>query len=401
MNMMVHPRLSADGPIEFGRKDGGQSSAGSSADDNVEFRQLLDALAERDREIKTFADKASAEIKANGQMATETKAALEKLAEGGVEIQARLMAVEQKLAQRRGGAPFANDEKSLGARFTETPEFKALQQRGKGTAVMNVKAITSATSGAGVVGDAIRPNRLAGIIAPPDRPMTIRDLIAPGRTDSNAIEYVVETGFTNAAAPVAENTLKPESDITFDLATKPVRTLAHWFLASRQALSDIPQLQSYIDTRGRYGLAYVEEQQILAGNGTGQNLSGLIPNATAYDFATYSKSADTKIDRLLRAILQVRVGEYRASGIVLNPIDWADIVTTKDADGRYIWADPSVNNGQNLWGLPVVDTTAMASGKFMCGAFNIAAGFRPRERQRSGVDRGRRQPAPQHGDRSH
>lgn len=195
----------------------------------------------------------------------------------------------------------------------------------------------------------------------------------PGRTDSNAIEYVKESGFQNSAAPVAETALKPQSDLSFTLVTTAVRTLAHWFLASKQVLSDIPLLQSYIDGRARYGLMYVEEAQLLAGDGTGQNLLGLIPQATAYGFATYSAVGDTKIDRLRRAMLQVRIAEYRASAFVLNPIDWADIELMKEDDGGYVWADPRINNGQNLWGLPVVDTSAMASGKFMTGAFNMAA----------------------------
>ena len=161
--------------------------------------------------------------------------------------------------------------------------------------------------------------------------------------------------------------------------TTNVRTLAHWVLASKQVLSDVPQLQSYVDQRLRYGLMYVEEQQILAGDGTGQNLFGLIPQATAYAFATLSVSGDTKIDRLHRAIQQVRIAEYRASALVLNPNDWADLQVTKDGQGRYIWADPAVNNGQNLWGLPVVDTNAMAAGKFMTGAFNMAAQVFDRE----------------------
>ena len=129
----------------------------------------------------------------------------------------------------------------------------------------------------------------------------------------------------------------------------------------------------------RTALGIRNSAQLLAGDGTGQNLLGLIPQATAYAFATYSVAGDTKIDRLRRAILQVRVAEYRASAIVLNPIDWADIQLAKDTTGRYIWSHPAVNNGSNLWGLPVVDTNAMAAGKFMTGAFNMAAQVFDRE----------------------
>src|SRR5690606_4239740 len=108
--------------------------------------------------------------------------------------------------------------------------------------------------------------RLPGIIRPGEREFTIRDLLLPGTTSSNSIEYVKEVGFTNAAAPVAETTDKAQSDITFDLETAPVRTIAHWFAASKQVLSDVPALMSYIDGRARYGLKMEEEGQLLAGN---------------------------------------------------------------------------------------------------------------------------------------
>jgi HK97 family phage major capsid protein len=364
-----------------GHREYGQKDAGQRADDRLELKAVMDALSARDAEIKAFAQKADEEIKANRTMSADTKAALEKVVREGTALQDRLMTVEQKLA-RRGAPEGPVGGPSIGQQFTSTDEFKALQARGKGSARLQIKAvtsITSATTGTGGVGDAIRPDRQPAIITPPERTMTVRNLVMPGRTDSNAVEYVKETGYQNMAAPVAEGALKPQSDLSFDLVTTPVRTLAHWFLASKQVLADIPLLQSYIDTRARYGLMYVEEAQLLAGDGTGQNLLGLIPQATPYAYATYSKSTDTVIDRLRRAILQVRIAEYRASAFVLNPIDWAEIQVQKDSNGQYIWADPAVNNGNNLWGLPVVDTNAMAAGKFMAGAFNMAAQVFDRE----------------------
>jgi HK97 family phage major capsid protein len=357
---------------EYGRKNAG-------GDDRSEFSQILGALKQRDSEIQAFATKADAEIKEHGKILSDTKGALDKILGEAGALSARLVEVEQKLA-RRGG----NDnvpQKSIGAQFTDSDDFKSLKSRGRGVARMAVKAvtnITSTTSGTGGVGSAIRPDRLPGIISVPDRPLTIRDLIAPGRTDSNAIEYVQESGFQNMAASVAEGALKPKSDLSFEMKTANVRTIAHWFKASKQVLDDVPQLQSYIDGRARYGLLYVEEQQLLAGDGTGQNLLGLIPQAKAFD-DDLRGAGDTKIDTIRRAILQVRIAEYRASGIVMNPKDWTDIELTKDTSGSYIWSNPTVNNGQNLWGLPVVDTNSMPEGEFMVGAFNIAAQVFDRE----------------------
>jgi len=140
----------------------------------------------------------------------------------------------------------------------------------------------------------------------------------------------------------------------------------------------VPLLQSYIDGRAIYGLKYVEENQILAGNGTGQNLLGLIPQATAFNEAL-RKDGDTKIDLLRRAILQVRIAEYRASAIVLNPIDWADMELAKDTTGSYIWVNVQEGGQPRMWRLPVVDTNAMPQGEFMVGAFDMAAQVFDRE----------------------
>ncbi|MDP4022339.1 phage major capsid protein [Methylobacterium sp. NEAU 140] len=352
---------------EYGRKDaGGQGSEPGT------FREIMTALDARDKEIQAFATKADAEIKAHGRILDDTKGALDKVLSESGALAARLLELEQKAARRPGDGAA---QKSVGERFTDHDDFKALAHKGRGVARMELKAvtaITSGTTGTGAAGAAIRPDRLPGILVPAERPLTIRDLLSPGRTSSNAIEYVRETGFQNNAAPVAEGVRKPQSDLSLGTATANVRCLAHWFKASRQVLDDVPALQSYIDARATYGLLFVEEQQLLAGDGTGQNLLGLLPQATSFSGAL-RKSGDTKIDTIRRAILQVRVAEFRASGIVMSPGDWADIELMKDTTGGYIWSNPAINNGQNLWGLPVVDTNSMAADHFMVGAFNIAA----------------------------
>jgi HK97 family phage major capsid protein len=206
----------------------------------------------------------------------------------------------------------------------------------------------------------------------PDRRMTVRDLLAPGTTSASSVEYVQETGFTNSAGMVAEGTSKPESSLKFDLKTAPVRKIAHWMLASSEILADAPGLQSMIDYRLRYGLEYKEEGQLLNGDGTGQNLLGLIPQATAYS-AAFVPSALTAIDTMRLAALQAALAEYPATGHVMHPTDWARIELTKDTQGRYIIGNPQGGLAPTLWGLPVVATQAMTIDKFLTGAFRGAA----------------------------
>jgi len=351
------------------------------ADDKIQLKAVNDLLDERDQEIKAFAVKAAAEIKEHGTILADTKTILDGLVKDGLGLQDRLQEIEQKMA-RRFSANDPVDVKSVGEELSECDDFQALQTRGRGIARIGRKAvtnITSATTGTGGVGVAIQPTRLPGIVTEPERQFTIRDLIMPGRTSSSSIEYVRESGFQNmAAAQAGEGAMKAQSDLSFELKTTPVRTIAHWFKASKQVLSDIPLLQSYINGRAIYGLKYKEEEQILAGDGTGQNLLGLIPQATAFNDAL-RKAGDTKIDTLRRAILQVRVAEYRASAIALNPVDWADIELTKDANGSYIWVNVQEGGVQRLWKLPVVDSNAVPEGEFLVGAMNIAAQVFDRE----------------------
>lgn len=348
---------------------------------------LAQALEKRDANLTKLLEKAQADIDSNGKISVDVKAALEKHTAESAGLQQRLTDMEQELVKLRDGVKGSEDSgKTVGELFTSSEDFKSALSRGasgfKGTVVLSglkaVTNVTSATTGTGGVGAAIAPDRLPGLIGPALRQFTIRDLIMPGRTSSNLIQYVRESGYQNMAAAVAEGALKPQSDLSFELKDSSVKTLAHWLKASKQILADIPMLESYIDTRLRYGLKYVEEAQILAGDGTGENLLGLIPQATAYD-TTLNAAGDTPIDTLRRAILQIRVAEYRASGIVLNPVDWANIELQKDSTGKYIWINVQDGGTQKMWRLPVIDTNAMPAGHFMVGAFDMAAQVFDRE----------------------
>jgi HK97 family phage major capsid protein len=323
--------------------------------------------------VKAVAEQALGEAKASGQIASKTKEeADEALLKMGT-LQEHFRNLEQRLLEGHVGGQ--KRAKSVGEQFVESEKVKDFlgQARPRGRVDMEVKAtLTSLTTGAGGVGDAIAPSRLPGVLPLPQRRMTVRDLLSQGQIDGNTLEYVKETGFTNNAAPVAEGALKPSSDIQFDLVSTSAKVIAHWMKASRQVLDDVAQLRSMIDERLLYGLAYVEENQLLNGDGTGQNLLGLIPQATAYA-APITLTSPTSIDMMRLAMLQAALAEYPATGHVMNPVDWAWIETLKDTQGRYIIGNPQGSITPTLWGLPVVTTQAIAVDKFLTGAFRLGA----------------------------
>jgi HK97 family phage major capsid protein len=293
------------------------------------------------------------------------------------ETVARITEVEQTLAQRRQGSE-PEQLKTMGQRFIENEQVKSFNSatRGSVRVQMNRKDIMNVTGTVGTntspANSLVNVMRVPGIVMPPERKLTIRDLLAPGQTSQGMVEYAQETGFTNNAAVVSEGATKPKSDITFELKTAPVRTIAHIFKASRQILDDAPALQSYIDARARYGLRLSEEDEILNGTGTGIHLKGLIPSATAYD-AAFVVTAKQRMDTIRLAILQVFNSNFPASGIVLNPLDWAGIQLTKDSQQRYIIGNPQDGNAARLWNLPVVESLSMPATEFLVGNFDLAA----------------------------
>ncbi|MBO9108905.1 phage major capsid protein [Agrobacterium sp. S2/73] len=340
--------------------------------------ELGASLASIKEQVGNLATDFTSKLAANGEVSAELKEKTdEALSELG-DVTTRLGEMEKRAA--RENEIGENEQKSLGDLVIDSTEFKAGMLTGASRGSIRVKAdraaITSAntTVGAGrSQGTSLVPGaRVPGIFGLPERQLTIRDLVLPGQTASSSIEYVKETGYTNNAAPVAETTAKPYSDLTFDMTSAPVRTIAHLFKASRQILDDAPALRSYIDGRARYGLRFAEENQLLNGSGTGQNIHGLVPQATAFNPA-FAAADETGIDRLRLAVLQVVLAEYPATAFVLNPIDWAKIELTKDAGGNYIIGNPQGSLTPTLWNLPVVSTQAMAAGEFLTGAFSFAA----------------------------
>lgn len=333
-------------------------------------------------EVKSNGEKLQAEVKNLGNATAETKTKVDEalskhgtLAKEHGELAGRLTEVEQTLAQRRTD-PGIIAQKSMGEMFVNSESFKSFKGKGSIRVPMNRADITSFTGTVGSntsQGTSLQPAmRVPGFVTPPQQKLTIRDLLAPGQTGQGMVEYVQETGYTNAAAVVTEGSTKAKSDLTFELKTAPVRTIAHIFKASRTILDDAPGLQSYIDARARYGLKLNEEDELLNGDGTGAHIKGLIPSATTFN-AAFVPTAQTRIDTIRLAILQVFLANFPTSGIVLNPTDWANIQLTKDSQNRYIIGNPQDGAAPRLWNLPVVESLSMDVNEFLTGAFDMGA----------------------------
>ena len=353
--------------------------------DNVKA-EIKSAVAKRDEEIKQYGEATEATRKA----LTAATERLDTIKHDMDRIDARVVEMEKSAQRRFAGEQMA---KSYGQQFVESDVFKGATA--KGTDSFRVeKNLSALTASAGAL---VRPDRRPDVVVTPDRPAFIRDLIQTIPTSSNAVEVMRQNVFTNAAAPQAPSSpstaigagelqAKAQSNITYQLVTVPVRTMAHWVPASRQVLSDAPMLQRLIDSRLMYGLNLLADSQLLFGDGTNQNLTGLMVDAgveTVGQIAAGTTAANrpgAMLDHIRAAVTRCQTFEfYNINGLVINPADWGTLETAKGSDGHYIWV--SVPNGgePRLWRVPVVVSNAMTVGNFLLGDWTLGATIYDRE----------------------
>lgn len=271
----------------------------------------------------------------------------------------------------------------------------AVELKGSLLAQIAKKTLVYSASGSG--GNLIVNDRMGGSIDILQRSLSILDLIPMSSTTSNTIEYVKEKTYTNNAATVAEASvttgttgLKAESVLAYDLATAPVRTIAHWIPVTNAMLADAPVIEGLIGNRLVYGLNQELEDQVLSGDGNSPNMTGILASGLSTvglsAGSTYGGAA-TAIDAAFAAALIVRsTGLAMPNAYVLHPNDWAQIrlarestVTGNVNPGGYLYGPPSQSGPATLWGRPVVEALGMTENTILCGDFQMGCMLFDRE----------------------
>lgn len=349
-----------------------------------QLSQVTANLAETREMLQEHGTKFMAELEKNGKVSAEAVQKVDELMLKSSELKGRLDSVEQIVAGLESGER-AEKPQSMGQIFAskdEVRDFAANLRGGRSVSIDLPSAdITSTSTSSGTL---IDEYRRPGIVPPSQQALRIKDIMdVQVLSGTNAVEFVREstTGFTNNAAPVSENpaSVKPESNIQFEVVTESVKTVAHWIHASRQVLDDMTMLSSYIDGRLRYGTLLKEEAQILNGSGAGLNMNGVITQATAYSDPGVPTTNDQMMDTLRIALLQVELADEMPDGIVLHPVEWATIQLLKNSQANYLVGAPQGGFAPTLWGHPVVASKSITQGDFLVGAFRTGATYWQRE----------------------
>jgi HK97 family phage major capsid protein len=356
----------------------------------MELSELKNHLQDAIGEIKSSVEKRDAEVKQFGEVTEATHKQLTAATECLDTIKTDLDAVNARVEKMEldrqkffAGEPAT---KSLGEQFVQSDVFADMAKSGRASGA-GFRVEKTITSGALSGGALVRPDRRPDVVITPDRPAFIRALLPSIPTTSNAVEVMRQNVFTNASAPqTAEFAAKAQSNITYELVTVPIRTMAHWIPASRQVLTDAAVLQGLINSRLMYGLNLLSDAQLLYGDGSGQNLTGLMVDPGVSDIGGLAVGTTTAnvpgamLDHIRKAITECQVNEfYNINGVVLNPKDWQTLELAKGNDGHYIWVTVPNGGEPRLWRVPVVVSNAMAEGQFLLGDWTLGATIYDRE----------------------
>ena len=324
----------------------------------LEIKAALDAHG---KAIETAMAKYESQVADLGKADELVKGELRALSE---KFESTITEISQKMdSARKEAAP----ELTAGAEFVKSEQFKQLLAGQTQRARFEVK--NTVTSGSTTV----FPQQNPGIIRGNFAPLTIRELFRSIPVTSNMVNSLRELSWTNDAAEVSQGAAKPESDLTFEQYNVPITTVAHWIKISNQLLADAPAVVAYIDTRARDGLAQRIDAQLLNGNGTSPNLSGLTDsgNFTAYT----ATSGDLLVDAINRAKYALWATGNMPDTVIVNPADFGAMERTREGagTGAYLYGTPGTMAGNNPFGLRVVLSNNMTAGKFLVGAIDSSA----------------------------
>lgn len=226
------------------------------------------------------------------------------------------------------------------------------------------------TSGSGSGGALVSPERVSGIDLL-TRELSFLDLIPTASTSSNSLEYYEQLTRPTSAAFVAEATAttgatgyKPEGSATWVLRNSPVGTLAEWIPITNAMLSDAPAMDGIIRSQLLLDLQLVLESQVINGNGTPPNLTGLLTNANIQTLGLGAGSGSA-VDAIYQAMTQVMVtGFGNPTASVWHPSDFQDIRLARENAasgtlGGYLLGPPSMQGPSTLWGRPAVLSIGM------------------------------------------
>lgn len=339
---------------------------------------LTSKVTEIESDLEKIQKSMEEQTKSSGEVSQELKESHEKAEKLLTSMKERLDAMESKGGRIKGGQG-ESFKASLHRALTENKERISTYKENKAPFNIDLKDTSSATMDTKAImteaddltGTVVTPTRVPGVKYDPERRVRIRQFLPQGTTNSNAIWYIQETAISDGTDVVAEGAAKPQSDLDLEQKSSAVTKIAAHFRVSEEMLEDIDYMASHISLRGTEKYFNKEDQQILYGTGTSNQLEGLTVSATDYTLGQYTDAQAQEYDILLEANKQLLENNYMPTANMISIKRYFDLLRRKDTDGRYI-LPPGITFDQGILrvlGKPIIATNALSDDDFLVADF--------------------------------
>ena len=245
--------------------------------------------------------------------------------------------------------------------------LKAMSESGNGK--LTLKTVGDMTIAGNISGGNVPVEQIeAGVNNIARRRIFIRELINNGTAVSNVISWVEQTGVEGAPGGTAEGVLKNQIDFDLVVVNESVIKRTAFIKVSTEMLGDIDFMRSEINNELTTRLSLDIDNQILNGDGTGQNLNGIITQATAYAAGVFTGTLTASanlVDVLTTAVNQIEIANHFPTVHVIHPSDLTTLRLIKDTDKQYISRLQDTNGTMSLDGIPIVTNTGIAQNTFL------------------------------------
>lgn len=311
----------------------------------------------------------------------EERVELFKGASDGLDALAAASKPRAQKSARSMGEFVVNEVKDAGMTFAqakavgfETPEFKAASD-------------PQLTTDEGTDGTGYAPylEQIDAAVHEHRRPLTILSIIGQGTMSGQVLKYPVYGKLEHDKLMTAEGKEIAKSHMPApEWVTDKIGKAGVMWDVSEEMMEDLPYVVSDINEENGYAMDVELEDQVLNGDGTGDNVKGIMLRIPG-DSAVGADDPRTVPDRIFHAKMMVFTNTgFQADGLVISPDDYEVLRTMKNADGDYYGGGfflPSYEGtgvmyvANTPWGLPTVVTPAVAAGECLVGAFRMSVKF--------------------------
>lgn len=201
----------------------------------------------------------------------------------------------------------------------------------------------------------------------------LRQLVNAAGTQSRFVVWIEQANpDPGVAGMTAEGAEKNQTDFDLVERSSQVQKISAYIKVSKEMLADIAFMRGEINNELMELVSLKLDEQILLGDGAGNNLTGIDLNAVAWaagSFAATIPSANNT-DVLRVAIAQIQQANFMANYILLNPADCAALELTKSQTGEYTYPiNMAYGMPKTIYGLPVIENNLIPAGTFYVGDF--------------------------------